>query len=131
MKPFRLLALASCLLVSASLAMAAGDPNGTWKFKTEIRGTTTESTLILKWADHQLTGSIDNRAGKVDITEPGFADDRVTFTVVRELGKSARKKTFTVHYSGKLEGDAIKGTIETTGRDQKPISVKWEAQRVK
>ena len=131
MKPFRHLVLASCSLFFVSLALAAGDPNGTWKFKTKVGETTAESTLILKWADHALTGSIDNRAGKVDITEPGFADDRVTFTVVRELGKRARKKTFVLHYSGKLEGDSIKGTIETTGRDKQPVSINWEAQRVK
>ena len=114
-----------------TLTAFAGDPSGTWKFSAEAAGRSIESTLTLQWADNQLTGNIDNRTGKADIGEAKFVDDQVTFTVTREIGKRLRKKTFTIHYTGKLEGDSIKGTIETTGRDKKPVSVPWEAQRVK
>lgn len=130
-KSLRNLTLVSCALFMASPAVAAGDPNGTWKFKAEAGGRSLESTLTLRWAGRQLTGSIENRAGKADITEASFTDDEVTFTVVRTLGKRLRKKTFTVHYAGKLEGDTIKGTIETADRDKQPVSIAWEAQRAK
>jgi hypothetical protein len=85
----------------------------------------------LKWHDNQLSGTIDNRAGKVAITNTTFADDRVAFTVEREIGRRFRKQKITVNYSGKLEGDTIKGTIETTGREKKPVSLPWEATRMK
>lgn len=130
-KSLRPLTLASCALFFASLALAAGDPNGTWKFTAEAGGRSLESTLILKWENDRLTGSMDNRAGKVDITAARFTGDQVTFTVVREIGKRLRKKTFTIKYAGQLEGDTIKGTIQTTGRDQQPVSMAWEAQRAK
>ena len=70
-------------------------------------------------------------ADATEISDAKFADDQVSFTVVRTFGKRLRKKTFTVHYAGKLEGDTIKGTIETSGREKKPISLAWEALRVK
>lgn len=124
--------LALFITLAATLTALAGDPTGTWKFKTSAGGERVgESTLTLKWDNHQLTGSIDNRAGKADIGAGTFVGDEVKFTVKREFGRRLRKKTFTVNYRGKLEGDAIKGTIETTGREKQPVSVAWEAQRVK
>ena len=120
------------LLAGSVLAAYAGDPSGTWKFQAEgPGGRSAESTLTLKLQDNQLTGTIDNRAGKAEITAATFKDDQIAFTVVREIGRRLRKQTFTIRYSGKLEGDTIKGTIETTGREQKPISIAWDAQRMK
>lgn len=118
--------------MAASVAVRAGDPSGTWTFKASANGErAVESTLSLKWDGRRLTGSIDNRAGKAEIVDATFVNDEVKFTVKREFGRRLRKRTITVHYSGKLEGDAITGTIETKGRDKKPVSVAWAAQRVK
>lgn len=113
-----------------ALAAYAGDPSGTWKFQvTGPKGRTADSTLTLNWSGGQLTGTIDNRAGKADISDARFADDQVTFTVVREFKRAFRHFTLKTHYSGKLDGDTITGTIETTSRDQQPVSVPWEAKR--
>ncbi len=130
-KSLRNLVLAISTLYLSSYAVAAGDPTGSWKFSAAAGERTLESTLTLNWKDGKLTGTINNQAGKVDITEARFVDDQVSFTVVREIGKRLRKKTFKVDYAGKLEGDVIKGTLETTGRDKQPVSLPWEAQRVK
>lgn len=130
-KSIRSLTLTAFVLCLVSSAFAAGDPSGAWKFSAEAGGRSLESTLSLKWENEKLTGSIENKAGKVDIADARFVSDQVSFTVVREFGKRLRKKNFTIKYAGKLEGDMIKGTIETTGRDKQPVSMTWEAQRVK
>jgi hypothetical protein len=132
MKSLRLPALALFAFAATALTAFAGDPNGTWKVKAEAaNGRSLESTLTLTWADNQLSGTIDNRAGKADIKDATFANDEIKFTVVRKFGRGFRKKTFTTHYTGKLEGDAITGTLETTGRDQQPVSIPWQAERQK
>lgn len=51
--------------------------------------------------------------------------------MTRQLGRGARQQTLTTHYTGKLEGDTPRGTIETTGRNQKEVSAPWVAQREK
>jgi hypothetical protein len=115
-----------------SIATYAGDPTGTWKFGGEgPNGRTVDTTLTLKLENNQLSGTVDNRAGKVTITNATFADDQVAFTVVREFGRGFRKQKITLNYAGKLAGDTIKGTIETTGREKKPVSLPWAAQRTK
>lgn len=130
--PLRRIAFTTFAFLLTGISAVAADPSGTWKFKAEsATGRTMESTLLLKLENNQLTGSVDNLAGKVGITNATFVNDQVTFTVEREFGRRLRKQTFTVNYSGKLEGDTIKGTIQTTGRDKKPISVGWEAKRAK
>ena len=121
--------LAAATVLATSLSALAGDPNGLWKFNAESGSRAIESTLSLRWQNDQLSGTIDNRAGKAEIKNARFANEQVTFSVERTIGKRLRKKTFVVHYSGKLEGDTIKGTIETIGRDKQPVSVPWEAQR--
>ena len=127
MRLLRMLALASMALLAAAAAWA-GDPNGTWKYTAQgPNGHSAESTLTLKWADSQLTGAIDNRAGKAEIKDAKFANDRISFTVVRKI----RRFTITVNYAGQLTGDTIKGTIESKDRDGNPVSVPWDAQRVK
>ncbi len=130
LKIIRLLA-ALFAAIAASVVARAGDPSGTWTFKASANGErAVESTLTLKWDGSRLTGSIDNRAGKAEIVDATFVNDEMKFTVTREFGRRWRKRTITVHYTGKLEGDAITGTIETKGRDKKPVSMAWAAKRV-
>jgi autotransporter translocation and assembly factor TamB len=120
----RLLALFAGLV---SLTAFAGDPTGTWKFKAEgPNGRSVDSTLTLQWDGNRLSGSIDNRAGKVAISAATFADDQVTFQVDRKI----RRRKLTVTYAGKMEGNRITGTIQTTGREEKLVSVPWNAHRV-
>ena len=111
----------------AAVAGWAGDPTGTWRWTAEgAGGRKMDTTLTLKRDGERVTGVVDNRLGKADIRDAKFADDHVSFTVVRKI----RRREITVKYAGRLEGDAIKGTIETIGRDKKPVSVPWNAERV-
>lgn len=128
MKSIRTFALSTFTFLALAVSAWAGDPNGTWKFTAQgPNGRSVDSTLTLKWADNQLTGTIDNRAGKAEIKDAKFANDQISFTIVRKI----RRHTLTVNYAGQLEGDTIKGTIQTKNKDGDPVSVPWEAQRAK
>lgn len=127
MKTTSLLKLGLAFLSFAAAAFA-GDPTGTWKFTAEgPNGRSVESTLVLKLEGQNLSGTMENKAGKTDIADAKFANDELSFTVDRKI----RRRTLEIRYSGKLEGDAIKGTIQTTGREGKAISIPWEATRQK
>ncbi len=128
MKSFRILSTALLATFITTLTAFAGDPNGTWKFKAEApNGRSVDSTLTLKWDKNQLSGTIDNRAGKTDIRNARFVDDQVTFTVERKF----RRQKIRINYAGKVEGDTIQGTIQTTGKENNPVSIPWTAQRAK
>ncbi len=128
----RALTVAIAAIFALTLTAFANDPTGTWKFKAEIAdGRSVESTVTLKWENNQLSGTVENRLGRTSISDGRFVDDQVTFTVVRKIGRRLRKKKFTINYAGRLEGDAIKGTIQIIGRDKNPVSLAWDAQRVK
>ena len=125
------LALAIALLgLSTALqgAPATPDPSGIWTVKVDgPNGHGLDATLTLVWTGNQLSGTIDNRAGKVDIGEAKFAGDQVSFTVTRRI----RFRKFVVNYTGKLEGDTINGTLDTKGRGSKSVSMPWHATRAK
>lgn len=132
MKILRTLLLFVTVFGAAALTAVAADPSGTWKFTAGgPNGRSMESTLTLNLTGGQLSGWIENRAGKTAIENARFADDQLSFSVQREFGRRLRKTKLTVRYSGKLEGDTIAGTIETTGRKKQPISIPWEAKRQK
>ena len=128
MKSIRLKVLSGVAFLALAVTAWAGDPNGAWKFTaTGPNGRSVDSTLTLQLANNQLTGTVENRAGKVEIKDAKFANDEVSFTVVRKF----RKHELTVNYTGKLDGDTIKGTIQSKDRDGNPVSVPWNAQRAK
>ena len=150
---------ASAVLVLGTSGLSAADKkadaNGTWSWTQQGRGgqgggggnanaTPRKSTLKLKAEGEKLTGTL---------TQPGFArrnqgdgggtppapvetaisngkikGDEVAFEVTREFGGNSR----TAKYTGKIDGDTIKGKIEMPGRDGgDPVSRDWEAKREK
>ncbi|HUL54927.1 MAG TPA: hypothetical protein VLT83_16105 [Opitutaceae bacterium] len=128
MKSLRLItaALAAVLLTSA-LALA-GDPTGSWKWSFPGRdGQSREITLKLELKDGQLTGSVSGFRGETPISNASCKDDQIVFSVVREF----QGNKFETKYTGKLEGDTIKGTIERTGRDGQATTNEWTATRAK
>jgi hypothetical protein len=128
MKTLRTLFLTTFVVVLAAASALAADPNGAWKYTVQgLKGQSIESTLTLKYDNNQLSGNVDNRAGKAEIKDGKFTEDQISFSVVRKL----RHHEFTTHYAGKLEGDTITGTVQTTGRDDNPISIPWVAKRAK
>ena len=111
----------------AGIAAAAdANPTGTWKWSVTRNEKTRESTLKLKLDGDKLTGTISGRNQDTAIENASFKDGAVSFTVTREFND----QKFTTKYSGKLDGDVIKGTQETE-RNGKTNSSAWEAKRVK
>ena len=62
-----------------------------------------------------------------EITDASFQNGTIKFSVTREF----QGNKFTTKYEGKLEGDAIKGSSESSGfGDRGPMKREWEAKRV-
>jgi hypothetical protein len=120
-------ALAFVVVGFVSTANAADDPTGLWKYTVTFGDQTREVNLTLKLDGDKLTGSMPGRNNTETAIEEGtFKDGTVSFQVTRE--RNGQKRV--TKYSGKLEGDTIKGTIESE-RDGKANSREWTATRVK
>jgi hypothetical protein len=130
----RRLTVVGCVLVFAGLlstvqAQQAANPTGTWKWQQQGRGgQTQERTLKLKLDGQTLTGAVvvgqDNQ--EVAITEASFKDGTVSFKVSRPGRGGGQPRTDS--YTGKLEGDTIKGKISTQ-RQGETVEIDWEAKR--
>jgi hypothetical protein len=120
------LALGIVALALVSTATAA-DPTGTWKWSVTFNDQTREQTLKLKLEGDKLTGALVGRNNnETAIGDATFKDDTIAFTVTRE--RDGNK--FVSKYSGKLDGDAIKGKIESE-RDGQKNEREWNAKREK
>ena len=129
MKRREFLALGVAFVGLAGLAHAADkpDPTGPWKWSITFNDQTRDVTLKLKLDGDKLTGAMlgrDNQETKID--DATFKDGEVAFSVTRE--RNGQKNT--TKYKGKLDGDAIKGTIEMT-RDGNTTNRDWNAKREK
>jgi len=110
----------------AAVAFAA-DPAGAWKWTVQAPNSAIETTLKLESKDGKLSGSYSNEYGEAAISDASFRNDELAFSVVRDFGGN----TFVLNYRGKLEGDAIKGTIETPGfGGGETQKLDWNAKRV-
>jgi hypothetical protein len=123
-----LAALGVTLAWLSSTAVAtenAADATGTWKWSVTFNDNTIEQTLKLKQDGEKLTGSLIGRNGnETEIKEGKIKDGALSFSITREFNGNS----FTQKYSGKLEGDAIKGKIEFE-RNGEAQSRDWEAKR--
>jgi hypothetical protein len=128
-----MIAMAYTVVVLGLLGTAQGqdaaNPTGTWKWMQHGRGGAQgrEIVLKLKLEGDKVTGTMTGRENEeVAIKEGTFKDGTVTFKVTRTFNDNE----FTQTYTGKLEGDTLKGKIsfeiqgETRERD-------WEAKRDK
>lgn len=112
---------AFCVAVPA----LAADPTGTWKWTVERNGQTIETTLKLKLEDGKLVGTISGRNNTETPIEEGKCDEEgISFKVVREFNGNK----FVSAYTGKVDGDTIKGKIETERNGEK-MSRDWEAKK--
>ena len=122
-----LLSIAAMVLALSTATARAADPNGTWGWTFERPGgEAVEIKLDLKAEGEKLTGKIYSGERETEITDGVFKNDEVTFKSVRE--RNGNK--FVMTYKGKVEGDAIKGTVEFQTPDQSR-SRPWEAIRSK
>jgi hypothetical protein len=121
------LAIAIVGLVAApAFSDPAADATGTWKWTfTRQNGQTVETTLKLKQDGEKLTGTITGRNNtEIEIAEGKVKDGEVSFQVTREFNNN----TIVQKYTGKLDGDTIKGKIEFE-RNGEQVSRDWEAKR--
>jgi hypothetical protein len=104
---------------------------GTWKWSTPGRngGDARETTLKLKQDGDKLTGTISMGANgrEAEITDGKVKDGEVSFKVVR---KGRNNNEITSNYSGKIDGDVLKGKIETNFNGT-PRTREFEAKRAK
>jgi hypothetical protein len=105
--------------------------DGTWKWSfTTQDGQKRESVLKLKRDGEKVTGTVTGRQGnETEIKDGKFdpADATLSFTVTRERDGT----TTTMKYTGKVEGDTIKGKIASTRGDGQTRERDWEAAREK
>ncbi len=114
-------------LVSQVRAADKADPTGTWKWTVKFNDQSRDVTLKLKLDGDKLTGSMPGRDNtEINIENGTFKDGQISFSVTRERNN----QKFTTKYSGKLDGDTIKGKSERD-RDGQTTSTDWEAKRDK
>jgi len=101
---------------------------GTWKWTVQGQNNQSfEQTMVLKTVDGKPAGHIVGRNNtETKLDDPTFKDGVLAFSVTRERNGN----TVTSKYSGKVDGDTIKGKIETE-RDGQTRSRDWEAKREK
>jgi len=127
------LAACACLALGALTARAA-DASGTWTWSRPGRngGEAQKMTLVLKAEGEKLSGSVTSpgRQGgdpvKTEITEGKVKEGEVSFAVTREMNGNK----MTTKYTGKVEGDTLKGKTEHERNGEK-MSRDWEAKREK
>lgn len=117
--------LALTCIASLCNAEDKADPTGTWKWTVTMGDNKRDVTLKLELKDDKLTGTMPGRDNtEIKIDDGKFKDGEISFSVTRERNGNKR----TSKYSGKLEGDTIKGKIEFE-REGKTESRDWEAKR--
>jgi len=122
------LVVACAGLTGAARADDKAGPTGSWKWTVTRGDNKRDVTLKLKLEGDKLTGSMPGRGGQeVKIEDGTYKDGEVSFKIVRE-GQDGQKMT--IKYTGKLEGDTIKGKTETE-RGGETQSRDWEAKRSK
>jgi len=129
MRRRELLALGLAFMGMVGIVQAADkpDPTGTWKWSVTINDNKRDVTLKLKLEGDKLTGTMPGRNNtETAIDDASFKDGEVAFSVTRE--RNGQK--FTTKYKGKLDGDTIKGKLESE-RGGKAQSRDWEAKREK
>ena len=105
------------------------DATGTWKWTMQGSqgGQGREVSLKLKQDGDKLTGTMGGGQNEVEIKDGKIdKDGTLSFSVTRKR----QDMEFTTKYSGKLDGDTIKGKQESE-RNGQAQSRDWEAKRAK
>lgn len=127
--------VAACIMTASAIA-AEASPTGTWKYTQQGRGggPGVERTFTLELKDGKLTGTLKGyesaRGPRPDvaISDASFKDGTIAFSTELSFGENK----FVIKYTGKLEGDSIKGSIEFAGfNGGEPTKTDWTATRAK
>src|SRR5687768_9763818 len=123
--------IALALLFAAALTVRGAQSTepkieGTWKWTFNMPdGTKAEPKARIKREDGALTGTSIPRPGmSVPITDLKVEGDKISWAVVRDT--NGRKVT--TRYSGRINDDRIKGTIESDWAGE-PHTYDWNAKR--
>lgn len=127
MKNLRTLAAAFTAFVVSAVAFAAeASPAGHWEWTLDTPNGAIEASADLKLENGGLSGTYRSPFGEAKIAKGSFANGVVAFEVEREFDGNK----FVVKYSGKLDGDSIKGTVQLPGFDGgDPMKMDWNAKR--
>jgi hypothetical protein len=127
MKPFRSLCLA-LLALAFTLSASAADPAGSWKWTiAPPNGDPVEVSLTLEMKEGKLSGTYRSPFGEAKISNATLKADAIAFDVERDMNGTK----FTIKYTGKLEGDTIKGNAEVSGFGDQGTKMEWVAKRTK
>jgi hypothetical protein len=120
-----MLGLVFCGLTTSALA-ADKNATGTWKWTFNRNGEDVNLSVKLKQEGDKLTGTFVGPDGQETEIKDGTInkDGDVKFKVEREFNGNK----FTINYSGKVDGDTIKGKTEVE-RDGETRTRDWEAKR--
>ncbi|MBM3823621.1 MAG: hypothetical protein FJ404_12170 [Verrucomicrobia bacterium] len=110
--------------LSTSLAESSG-PAGAWKWTTQTQnGESREWVLDLRWENGKLLGKLKGPRNETEIQEGRYAEGQVSFKVTRETQRGTLQST----YQGKLDGDTLKGKVETKN-GERTNEREWVAKR--
>ena len=105
-------------------AIGADEPakvTGSWEMSIETpRGTMTQ-TLTLQQDGSTLKGTLKGQRGEAPVTG-SVTGNKISFTVTRDTPNGS----FTIEYSGTVDGDSMTGTAHSERFDGK-----WTAKRGK
>jgi hypothetical protein len=120
---------AGALAIAVSTAAFAADANGKWSWTRKFNNNEIKQTLDLKVDGEKLTGTITGRNAdqKTEIKEGKIKGNEISFVVIRKRQNGDEIKT---SYTGKIDGDVIKGKTKGTFQGQER-EMDWEAKRVK
>jgi hypothetical protein len=124
----------ACTLVVGLTAVAAraadekkADATGTWSWKATRGQNEVAFTLKLKQEGEKVTGNLKSGNNDTEIKEGKIdKDGNLSFSVTRQ-GRNNQEQT--TKYTGKVEGDTIKGKQERQGGQGQARD--WEAKREK
>ncbi len=120
-----LAALAAIVMTTGAFA---ADIAGNWKWTSQGQNGAQESTAKFELKEGKLTGNVKSPRGETDISSASIKDGAVAFNIEREFNGNK----MVIKYTGKLDGDTIKGSIERPGRNGgEATKTDWTATRVK
>ena len=112
------------LLICTAQVRAADEPAkvaGTWELTSEGRNGPMTQTLTIQQDGSNIKGTMTGRRGEVPF-EGTVTGNKLAFTIKRETPNG----TFTIEYSGTVDGDSMKGTAHSERFDRE-----WTAKRTK
>lgn len=111
------------LMAAFAFAASAADVTGTWKGTAETPNGTIERTFVFKVDGSKLTGETSSEMmGKSTIMDGKVDGDNISFNITVKFQDNEMK----LNYKGKVSGDVIKFTVETSNG----MNLEYVAKRV-